>query len=383
MVKYPHFQIGKGKTGIYRIRNIVNNKSYIGHAIDIRKRWLEHLNALRHGIHHSYHLQKSWDKYGEDSFEWTILEECEEDKLIEREQHWMNLFHCADPKFGYNGCPAADSMAGFKFSEASIEKMKSWDRGTLPHAVQIEYRGETKSRSQWARDYGLTPECVRNRMAAGWTIEEALETPVDDNKHFITYQERTQTIKAWSMELGISDKTLSHRLLVKKLSPEEAFTNTPYQGRRTYYTIDGKTQTANEWAMEYGVKPRTIRQRLHNGMELKEALDKPVDIREPKKPKEKTRDCTILMIELKGITKSLPDWCIEYNIGKGTVWNRHNLGWSWEEAVTTPVNKGRKDRHNLTCIICGVAFTSYFSDAKYHSPACKAKAYYQKKKLLH
>ena len=77
--------------GIYEIKNKVTGKGYIGSSKQIQKRWEQHLLALRKGIHHSVLLQRAWNKYGEDCFEFLIKEECEEGQLLEREQQYLNL----------------------------------------------------------------------------------------------------------------------------------------------------------------------------------------------------------------------------------------------------------------------------------------------------
>jgi hypothetical protein len=58
--------------GTYYIRNLINQKYYVGSSHDIYTRWKTHLRQLRNGIHHCAHLQKSWNKYGENSFEFII-----------------------------------------------------------------------------------------------------------------------------------------------------------------------------------------------------------------------------------------------------------------------------------------------------------------------
>lgn len=92
----------KNKSGIYMILNTWNNKCYIGSSKNLRKRKYEHFNCLRKNKHHSQHLQSSYNKYGENSFVFIILEECEVENLIEREIFWINLKNSLDPKCGYN-----------------------------------------------------------------------------------------------------------------------------------------------------------------------------------------------------------------------------------------------------------------------------------------
>jgi len=62
-------------SGIYKIINVVNNKFYIGSSVDLRKRKSKHFSELRHNKHNNKHLQRAWDKYGEASFVFVVVEE--------------------------------------------------------------------------------------------------------------------------------------------------------------------------------------------------------------------------------------------------------------------------------------------------------------------
>ena len=89
--------------GIYKITNKVNNKVYIGQSYDIEKRWKGHLYDLEHRVHHSEHLQKSYNKYGIESFVFEILEEVNDSNcLTTKEQYWIDYYNSMDKNFGYN-----------------------------------------------------------------------------------------------------------------------------------------------------------------------------------------------------------------------------------------------------------------------------------------
>ena len=92
----------KNKSGIYMILNTYNNKCYVGSTKNFYKRKLEHWNLLNKNKHHSNHLQKSYLKYGANKFVYIVLEECEIEKLLEREIFWINLKKSIKPSHGYN-----------------------------------------------------------------------------------------------------------------------------------------------------------------------------------------------------------------------------------------------------------------------------------------
>lgn len=100
------------ESGIYEIVNLVNGKRYVGSAVSFKKRWTYHRRDLRGGRHHSRHLQHSWRKYGEQSFEFRIIETVDDPRqLIEREQHYINALA---PE--YNQSPTAGSCLGHRQS---------------------------------------------------------------------------------------------------------------------------------------------------------------------------------------------------------------------------------------------------------------------------
>lgn len=78
--------------GIYCIENIVNHKIYIGSSKNIYQRLLKHFALLRHNKHENAHLQNAWNKYGESSFEWSVVEKCDITILTSREQYCIDLF---------------------------------------------------------------------------------------------------------------------------------------------------------------------------------------------------------------------------------------------------------------------------------------------------
>jgi group I intron endonuclease len=59
---------------IYKIRNLLNGKFYVGSAQDTRTRFRQHRRLLRKGTHHCKHLQNAWNKYGEELFKFEVIE---------------------------------------------------------------------------------------------------------------------------------------------------------------------------------------------------------------------------------------------------------------------------------------------------------------------
>lgn len=114
---------------IYQIRNLLNNKKYIGSAVNFYTRKCVHISDLRGGKHHSNHLQNSWNKYGEKNFVFEILEETTLDNLISLEQKYIDSLNTTSRSAGYNIAPTAGNMLGFKHSDKTKEKLRNIQMG--------------------------------------------------------------------------------------------------------------------------------------------------------------------------------------------------------------------------------------------------------------
>jgi group I intron endonuclease len=75
---------------IYKIINVVNNKFYVGSAVNYEKRKARHLWRLRRGDHANKHLQAAWAKYGAQAFAFAVVEEVAPDNdLLAAENVWL------------------------------------------------------------------------------------------------------------------------------------------------------------------------------------------------------------------------------------------------------------------------------------------------------
>jgi group I intron endonuclease len=108
-------------SAIYAIVNNVTRDMYVGSAVAVNRRWNAHGRDLVKQCHYNTRLQRAYDKYGANAFDWEIIQFVDnKTELIAREQFWMDFF-----KPVYNGRPVANSPLGTKHSAETRAKMSA------------------------------------------------------------------------------------------------------------------------------------------------------------------------------------------------------------------------------------------------------------------
>lgn len=115
------------KMGIYKLINVVNNKFYVGSAVNFSRRKTRHFSELRTGKHNNRYLQAAWNKHGEAAFVFVVVEEVQDKAaLLETENRWLKEHVGKD--YCYNlGVDATAPMLG-----VSGELSPTWGRKRTP-----------------------------------------------------------------------------------------------------------------------------------------------------------------------------------------------------------------------------------------------------------
>lgn len=179
-------------TGIYKITNKINGKSYIGQSINIEHRWYRHIHEFV-----PYPLHRAIEKYGEESFDFSVLEECNVDSLDEREKYWINYYDSYNN--GYNltlggkgityykklNCEEVDEIIDllinsslqikqiaekFEVSEVMINNIRngiSWKKDELVYPLRptFDIKGEKNHRAVFSKDEVLY---IRKQKSLGF-----------------------------------------------------------------------------------------------------------------------------------------------------------------------------------------------------------------------
>lgn len=120
-------------SAVYMLTNTVNGRRYVGQAKNVRTRWYWHRNAANGAPNSKYSqrtaIAKAMRKHGAEKFTITILEECAQDVIDEREVFWiaqMGTMHPAGYNLTTGGKPARRALdVGAKISAANKGRVKT------------------------------------------------------------------------------------------------------------------------------------------------------------------------------------------------------------------------------------------------------------------
>lgn len=125
-------------TGIYKILNKVNGKFYVGSSTNITKRCWTHKTELKNGKHCNIHLQSSWNLHGENSFEFSVVEQLDEntsdEELKQKEQVyldecWDNGVNCYNmSKIADRPCPV--ELPVLQLNKTTKKVIREWSSAT-------------------------------------------------------------------------------------------------------------------------------------------------------------------------------------------------------------------------------------------------------------
>lgn len=159
------------QSGIYCITNTATAMQYVGSAVDLDGRFKRHIRQMKAGTHPNKFLLMDYERHGEQSFKFEVLELCSDTVLLEREQHWIDQLGAAVT--GYNiALTAGSPMKGRKQSEATRAKMREAHRNRKPISEETRQRlrDAAKQREEAKKLNGFTvSEETRKKLSEAGT----------------------------------------------------------------------------------------------------------------------------------------------------------------------------------------------------------------------
>jgi group I intron endonuclease len=158
-------------SGIYKITNLNDNKVYIGSSINVTKRQYKHFWMLRNNKHDNLHLQNSFNKFGESSFLFEVIQFCGVNNLVSLENNYIIEYKSNDSNYGYN-----------------LAKVNEFRRNTYNDEVKLKLSLYNKNKNGNINKFTLTEinGCVSNTFdnlfeAARYLINRGFTTGSERN----------------------------------------------------------------------------------------------------------------------------------------------------------------------------------------------------------
>lgn len=200
----------------------------------------------------------------------------------------------------------------------------------------VSYKGKRYgSRRELCQEYGIDEKLVTGRLCSGWTLEEAVETALGEKvtNGIQTEYEGVQypSLSSMAEKLNLPLSILQHAYYRTKDIGQSVEYAREYARRDM--TVWGKEyQSLSQVALAFGISHYHLISRVQKGMRLQEIVKKALET-EP--------------IRFRGKTyEHFADLCAAYRIQPANVYFRLEYGMDLEDALTRPV-KGMGNKRKV------------------------------------
>lgn len=154
------------KMGVYLLRNKINNKIYVGKALNIKYRMSKHKSSPKSWNRGKSAIINAIKKYGWDNFELEILEtydNIDNVALLAKETEWIRKLDSTNPQIGYNILESGTDWTGNHHTEETKQ--------ILSKLASERYSGENnpmfgRNHSEETKNQ-ISETKIRNKSAAG------------------------------------------------------------------------------------------------------------------------------------------------------------------------------------------------------------------------
>jgi len=182
----------RGKSGIYQWKNNVNKKSYVGSSVNLGQRFSCYYNyKFISNPRFKMLIYKAILKYDYSNFTLEILEYCEPEKCIEREQYYIDLLQ---PE--YNFLKTAGSLLGYKHTKETLAKLSAANVGEFNPNFGKTHSEEARAKISAANLNKINTNEIRKKMAAA---KQGEKNPMSGKTH------SEESRKKWQQPIYIKE----------------------------------------------------------------------------------------------------------------------------------------------------------------------------------
>jgi group I intron endonuclease len=199
------------KSGVYILENVMTGNFYIGLSKNLAKRKGRHFYVLRNGMKGNIRISDDCKKYGVESFDFKVLEYCDECDLLEKEQYYFELMM---PQ--YNVWKSVYNAKGRTYTNEQLEYFKNTAHGPK----NLENHSNVLKEAWKRRKEKYTPAELHEKMSKARTgIKHSEETKMN-----YSLQRKGKT-KSESMKNKLRESRLGTKLINGKFVklPTEVF----------------------------------------------------------------------------------------------------------------------------------------------------------------
>ena len=199
--------------GIYKIQNLINGKIYIGQSVDIQYRFKNHKSESFNPKSNAYDtaIHRAIRKYGVDNFSFDIIEECDQEKLREREIYWIDYYQSFGN--GYNLTSGGEGVPTVNIKHVQ----KLWDDGLAVKEIaqNINCQQHTVIRILESYEkYDKQESYKRGRE----NVRKKMNKPILQYDLSGVFVQRHESITSASIVTNINRSNISSALIGKQLS---------------------------------------------------------------------------------------------------------------------------------------------------------------------
>lgn len=170
--------------GIYQIESFKTGKKYIGSTVNISNRICGHHNNLSKGAHINKYLQNHVNKYGINDLLFYVVEFCPKEKLLEREQYYIDTRR---PEF--NIAKVAGNTLGVIHSEEAKRKMSESNKG-IPKSEEHKKKISESHQRHFASPEGKETRRKMSEALKGRTFSEETRMKISEAKKGKSYHNK-------------------------------------------------------------------------------------------------------------------------------------------------------------------------------------------------